>query len=336
MSSVPAAPAIDPADRVDVLVVGTVFLDVIFSGVAAAPEPGTETWATESVLCPGGIANNAVAAARLGAATCLVAPVGPDPAGDFLLRSLRGEAHLDVRVPALPGVRTPVTAAFGNGADRAMISHGRLDPVPVGELAPRLPQARACFVSLQPGGDDWFAAQRAGGARVYAGVGYDERHDWSGEVLGRLAGVDALVLNEIEALAYSGRDDVPSAAAALTDHVERVVVTCGRGGVHSASASASAAAHPPLTLPGERVAAVDATGAGDVFTSGLMCADLLGLPTEDALRFAQVCAALSVRGLGGAASAPTLTDVRTWCRDSEVPGLRRIAADLDARPAPYS
>nr|WP_279671526.1 carbohydrate kinase family protein [Flexivirga meconopsidis] len=279
----------------------------------------------------GGIANNAVAAARLGARTCLIAPVGDDPAGEFVLRTLRDQERLDVRVPALPTVTTPVTAAFGDGADRAMVSHGQLDPVPVGDLVDRLPQASACFVSLQPGGGDWFLAQRAAGARVYAGVGYDERHDWSGQVLHRLADVDVLVLNEIEALAYSGCEDVPTAAMTLTEHVERVVVTCGRGGVHSASA----AGDPPLTLPGESVPAVDATGAGDVFTSGLMYAELLGLPVESALRFAQVCAALSVRGLGGAASAPTLADVRTWCRRSGSTALHRLDAALDQRPPSY-
>ena len=58
----------------DLLLQGMVFLDIIFTGLEAMPVGGREVWADGMGSCPGGIANLAVAAARLstkeGASTC--------------------------------------------------------------------------------------------------------------------------------------------------------------------------------------------------------------------------------------------------------------------------
>ena len=52
------------------------------------------------------------------------------------------------------------------------------------------------------------------------------------------------------------------------------------------------------------VAAVDPTGAGDVFVASFMATGVLDWPIEQRLRLAGLAASLSVRTLGGAASAP--------------------------------
>ena len=54
----------DGAPEFDVFVWGTVFLDIIFTGLDRCPAPGTEEWAEGMASCPGGIANLAVAAQR--------------------------------------------------------------------------------------------------------------------------------------------------------------------------------------------------------------------------------------------------------------------------------
>ncbi len=60
----------------DLLLTGTVFQDIIFTGLPHAPEPGTEVWSEGMGSCPGGVANQAIAAARLGLRTNLAATFG--------------------------------------------------------------------------------------------------------------------------------------------------------------------------------------------------------------------------------------------------------------------
>jgi sugar/nucleoside kinase (ribokinase family) len=71
------------AEEFDVVLSGTVFLDIIFTGLPRPPAPGTEVWAEGLGSCPGGIANLAVALSRLGLRTALAAAIGEDVYGDF-------------------------------------------------------------------------------------------------------------------------------------------------------------------------------------------------------------------------------------------------------------
>lgn len=295
---------VDTATTVDALVVGTVFLDVVFSGVADA-RAGTETWADRRELCPGGIANNAVALARLGLSTGLIAPIGDDAPGELVASWLRSEPGLDLSgLVVTDGIDTPITAAFGDGSDRAFVSHGALDPVPVQSLVSGIPRSRQAFVSLRPEPCEWAAVARADGSRVFAGVGYDERHGWSHEVLENFASVDVLVLNELEATAYAREPDVEAAARSLARLVPTVVVTRGKNGSLLVDDGEGV-----ISTRGVSVTPVDATGAGDVFVSALMRATAAGMPFGQQLRFANLCAAMSVEGLAGAASAPRLSEV---------------------------
>ena len=65
----------------DLFLPGSLFFDIIFTGLPSAPQPGTEVWAEGMGSVPGGIANLAVAAARLGLATGLSAGFGDDAYG---------------------------------------------------------------------------------------------------------------------------------------------------------------------------------------------------------------------------------------------------------------
>src|SRR5690606_40600111 len=53
------------APEFDVFLAGTVFLDIVFTGLPHMPAAGTEVWAEGMGSCPGGIANLAIATSRL-------------------------------------------------------------------------------------------------------------------------------------------------------------------------------------------------------------------------------------------------------------------------------
>lgn len=71
-----AAQRQDGGPELDVFLTGTVFFDIIFIGMEGPPKQGTEVWADGMGSSPGGVANLAVAAARLGLRTGLAATFG--------------------------------------------------------------------------------------------------------------------------------------------------------------------------------------------------------------------------------------------------------------------
>src|SRR5919197_639154 len=82
------APAEAP---VDVFLAGLLFFDIVFTGLASAPLPGTGVWAKGLGTGPGGIANFAVAVRRLGLTASLAAAFGADLHGNLCHRILEDE-----------------------------------------------------------------------------------------------------------------------------------------------------------------------------------------------------------------------------------------------------
>jgi ribokinase len=95
-----------------IVVVGAAVMDQIFA-VDHVPDPGTAVQATSYQTRPGGKGLNlAVAAARLGMETHLIAPLGDDDAGARLLAYLEDEGvHTDL-VRTMPGAATPVACVL--------------------------------------------------------------------------------------------------------------------------------------------------------------------------------------------------------------------------------
>lgn len=135
-------------------------------------------------------------------------------------------------------------------------------------------------------------------------------------VLEGLAGVDVLVLNEVEATGYTRTADVEAAAEVLAGLVGTVVVTRGSAGALALDAATGAR----VDQPAPEVAVVDPTGAGDVFTGALITATVLGWDLVTRVRFAVLAASLSVQSLGGARSAPRPGDIAAALREAAPPG----------------
>ena len=127
---------------------------------------------------------------------------------------------------------------------------------------------------------------------------------------------DILVVNESELVQLSGRGvDGLRADWSLSDARERLEFR-GFSGVLVAtlgSAGASAAWRGgTVQVPGHKVAAVDATGAGDCFVGCMAAALSRGSSLEAAMRFANAAAALSVQTAGASASMPRQTEIVEW------------------------
>ncbi|MGW3101489.1 carbohydrate kinase family protein [Streptomyces sp. NPDC001100] len=300
----------------DVYLTGTVFLDIIFTGLESAPVRGTESWARGMGSSPGGVANMATALARLGLRTSLAAAFGDDHYGEYCWDALEQGEGIDLSASrSVPGWHSPVTVSMAYEGERTMVSHGH-EPPPETEFseggAPHCPpRARAAVASLTPGKQaPWVAQAASEGTRIFADVGWDETGAWDLAGLADLAHCEAFLPNAEEAMRYTGADCPRAAAHALTEHVPLAVVTLGADGAYAVDRRTGESA----SVPAIAVEALDPTGAGDVFVAGFVTGTLAGWPLADRLAFAGLTAALSVQEFGGSLSAPGWSEIGAWWR----------------------
>ncbi|MDT0270762.1 PfkB family carbohydrate kinase [Streptomyces sp. DSM 44915] len=309
-----------PADPVrDVYLTGTVFLDIIFTGLDSAPVRGTESWASGLGSSPGGVANMATALARLGLRTSLAAAFGDDMYGEYCWETLeRGEGIDLSRSRTVPGWHSPVTVSMAYEGERTMVSHGHEAPLPAAEPAAEcVPKARSAVASLVPGRpQEWIAKSAGQGSLIFADTGWDESGRWELSALPDLAHCEAFLPNAAEALRYTGAADPRAAAHALAERVPVAVVTMGADGAYGVDARTGETAHVPAIA----VEALDPTGAGDVFMAGFVTGTLAGWPLADRLALAGLTASLSVQEFGGSLSAPGWAEIAAWWH-----GVRTLA-----------
>ncbi|MFE1264254.1 carbohydrate kinase family protein [Streptomyces albogriseolus] len=295
----------------DVYLTGTVFLDIVFTGLDCAPVRGTETWARGMGSSPGGVANMATALARLGLRTSLAAAFGDDHYGEYCWDALEQGEGIDLSLSrTVPGWHSPVTVSMAYEGERTMVSHGH-EPPPEEPAPDCPPRARAAVASLTPGRSaPWIAQAARKGTRIFGDVGWDDTGAWDLAALHDLRHCEAFLPNAAEAMRYTGTDTPRTAAHALAEHVPVVVVTLGAEGAYAVDRRTGETA----SVPAIEVEALDPTGAGDVFVAGFVTGSLAGWPLADRLAFAGLTAALSVQEFGGSLSAPGWAEIAAWWR----------------------
>jgi sugar/nucleoside kinase (ribokinase family) len=312
----------------DVYLTGTVFLDIIFTGLDSAPVRGTESWARGMGSSPGGVANMATALARLGLKTSLAAAFGDDHYGEYCWDALEQGEGIDLAPSrTVPGWHSPVTVSMAYEGERTMVSHGH-EPPPEEPAPEHAPRARAAVASLTPGTRaQWIAESARAGTRIFADVGWDDTGRWDLAGLADLEHCEAFLPNADEAMRYTGADSPRAAAHALTEYVPLAVVTLGAEGAYAVDGRTGETAEVPAIA----VEALDPTGAGDVFVAGFVMGTLADWPLADRLAFAGLTAALSVQEFGGSLSAPGWAEIAAWWRrvqsvdDQDPTALRRYA-----------
>jgi sugar/nucleoside kinase (ribokinase family) len=301
---------------IDVFMSGMVFLDIVFTGLPTAPKAGTEVWATGMGSSPGGIANLAVAASRLGLRTSLAAGFGDDAYGDFCWRTLQEQEGVDLsRSRRFPEWHSPVTVSMAIDRDRSMLTHGHDLPISADEMIGRPPHSRTVIAEFSAGAGEiglptWAHLAHADGALIFADTGWDPSGTWNPSLARHLAECHAFMPNALEAMSYTRTQTPQAAVRVLADWVPLAVVTCGADGSMAIDSSTGEEAQvPPLPID-----ALDPTGAGDVFGAGLVLGTIAGWPLRERLLFAGVCAGLAVQHFGGSLAAPGWGDIVDWWR----------------------
>jgi ribokinase len=295
-----------------VFVAGSINMDVVATA-ERHPRLGETVPGREVLYFPGGKgANQAVAAAKLGAVTTLIGRVGTDTFGRDLRAFLEAQGVDLAFVRDTPDVHTgtaiitvanadntivvvPGANAFVSAADVAMAPLAKGDVV-VSQFEIPLPAIGA-----------FFERARAAGAITILNPAPALAFDRS-----LLDLVDILILNEAELglLAKAELRDTDDharfveAARSLQVGTDKVIcVTLGRRG------AVALVNGEPLIIPGRAIKALDATGAGDCFVGAVAAQLANGEPIRDAFGYANIAASICVQRMGAAPSMPTAAEV---------------------------
>lgn len=298
-----------------VVVIGSLNMDL----VTRAPRlpKGGETLIGQSftTVSGGKGANQAVAAARLGARVSMIGCVGNDAYGEALRGALLAEQVDCQAVSTVDGSSGVALIVVDDNSQNTIVivpgANGALSAEAIDRFDSVIQAADVLICQLEvPDASVGHALKRGRelGKTVIlnpAPVSRPLPSDW-------YASIDYLIPNESEASALSGLsvDSLETAQAAATRLIAmgagKVIITLGAQG--SLFADGQRFEHFPAPV----VKAVDTTAAGDTFVGGFAAALAAGQDEVQAIRFGQVAAALSVTRAGAQPSIPALSEVQAF------------------------
>lgn len=305
------------------VVLGSVNADHVLR-VPHFPRPGETLTGHGYKIVPGGKgANQAVAAARLGAPVSFIARVGDDAIGRQMRDGFAQDGidvsavELDEQLPT--GIAIIYVSDEGeNSIGISAEANGALSPAMVQRHARLIAEAHTLLLQLEVPLESVFEAARlarAQGTRVVLNPA--PARPLCAELL---ALVDLITPNQTEAELLTGirvTDEASAAQAAARFHqmgIAEVMITLGSQGVYCSDGQRQ------RLIPGFRVEAVDTTAAGDTFNGALLAAELAGADFDAAVRFAHGAAALSVTRLGAQSSIPSKTEVDAFLQAQAAQG----------------
>ncbi|MDR1419054.1 MAG: sugar kinase [Treponema sp.] len=298
--------------RFDVLAIGELNADIIFTGLKGPPVLNREigagdfrkTMGSSTALCAANLA-------RLGLAAAFCGKVGGDEDGRFMLEELR-KRNIDAGFCTVdPAAKTGVTLALNWGGDRALVTFpGVMSGFSLGDFDINiLRQARHVHAGsfflqfgLQKDLPEIFRRAREWGISTSLDAGWDDTEQWDYGIRSVLPYTDIFLPNESEALAITGESSWEAAAEKLSGLCTAAVVKRGKNGAGCVSRGNL------LEVRGiEDAPVLDTTGAGDSFNAGFIYGYLNKFSLRECLEYGNACGALCVSAAGGADA-----DLRPW------------------------
>ncbi|MNQ90793.1 Ribokinase [compost metagenome] len=299
--------------KAKIVVVGSINIDLVVKS-EHIPVAGETVTGQEFLMIPGGKgANQAVAAARLGAQVEMVGCVGGDSFGKQMLEQLANEGIGTSHVLVDPQVSTGVALIqVQDGENRITVVPGanaKVTPAHVDRAKDAFIGADVLLVQLEiPQETVLHAVQLAKqhGVKVIlnpAPAAVLPEEIWPF--------VDLVTPNETEAAILTSRQLAGTDHAGIIDELRSltksdVIITQGEKGVaYHLNGTAG-------TYPAYRVNVVDTTAAGDSFNAALAVWHGEGHSLEQAIQFAAKVGALTVSSFGAQTSLPTRQEVEQF------------------------
>jgi sugar/nucleoside kinase (ribokinase family) len=303
----------------DIVVVGDINVDLIFTGLPSLPEFKKLKHAKSMRFTLGG--SSAIFAyniARLGAVTGFVGKVGKDHLGDFLVDTLKSVGVDTSRVVRDSKLPTGVCVSMSFPHDYAMVSYpGIRESFVLQEIdLDYVKQTRHLHLSsyyLQPGLQsgclELFQCAKAAGLTTSIDPDHDPHEEWDSGIRQLLNDVDIFLPNEVEAARISRTQDLDAAMKFFDGFGHTTVIKRGSCGVSVIRG------HQVDFAPSFKVQPVDTTGAGDSFNAGYLFQHLRGGDLQKCMAWGNACGALSTRALGGTEGFPTRPEVEAFFAD---------------------
>lgn len=298
--------------RWDVVTVGEIYIDHVFSGLQDWPCPGEEVF-TRNYLreLGGGAAITACGLGLLGHKTAVFGVVGEveekwikQRFGDFQveaagLKPVRGSSGVTVSV----SVRSERSFYSYAGSNEQLS-----DYLSTEELTEELQQAAHVHFAVPL--ERRFAQTvlprlKNAGCTVSLDVGWQPEWYQKPENLQTCLEIDYFLPNRKEAECLTGKERPEEVLLGLEQlGFFHVVVKLGPDG------AAMRTGGKMLQVPSPQITVKDTTGAGDAFDAGLIDAIMSGADAQEVLRRAAICGALSTRAAGALNGLPTRQELK--------------------------
>ena len=282
----------------DLVVATPAFLDMTLVGLEGLPALGQERFAGDILRSPGGGAITAIAAARLGMRTALVAPLGGDAPGEWVRMEIEKEG---VVVSSPRTRRMPQTLVMPVGEERAMVTvdpGARSRAEDVARHDPAAVAVNLDQLDLVPDG-----------ALAYVTCGDDDARAFAHKPPAAIGRASVLFLDVGDALLLTGESTLDPALAKLADLVEMVVIP------HGAHGSVAVIAGERIeTADFDTGPVVDNTGDCDLRCAAYAWSQQRGADPVASLAWAQLYAKLATKvptATGGAVTLERLLEEGT-------------------------
>jgi sugar/nucleoside kinase (ribokinase family) len=289
----------------DVLAIGELNADLIFTGLKQAPELNREIAAekysrvlgSSTALCSANLA-------KLGLGVAFCTKVGDDENGHYVVDELKKRGIDTTHCKIDPASETGVTLALNWNRDRALVTvMGAISTFSLADFDIEiLKSAKHIHVgsfflqdALRKDLPFIFAKAREWGITTSLDAGWDDTGVWDYGIKDALKSTDIFFPNETEALHVTGAPSYEDAAKELCAYCKTAVIKRGNKGAYARSGDSWHSVDVMADIP-----VVDTTGAGDSFNAGFLYAFLKGYPLARCIEYGNACGSISVMAIGGA------------------------------------
>lgn len=304
-----------------IIVLGSINMDLV-ARVPRLPTAGETLLGQSLDTIPGGKgANQAVAAARLGAETRMIGRVGQDSFGPMLLNSLQsaGVATQEITVDTSTSSGTALIAVAQSGENQIIVvpgANGQVGETELNQLAAQIGPADILLLQFEV---PLAVVMRAAAIAHQAGatVIVDPAPAYADLPASFYPHIHILTPNQIETeqlVDFPIIDDHSADQAIQILHqrgANTVILKLGGAGVRVGTPTNT------FSVPAFSVHAVDTVAAGDAFNGGLAVALTEGKPMAEAVVWASAVAALSVTQSGAQSSLPRRARVETFLQQAK-------------------
>lgn len=286
-------------------VVGSINMDMTVK-TERIPLKGETLKGEDLKYIPGGKgANQAVAAARLGADVEMFGCVGDDSAGESLVKNLQEQGVKTEHIRTVPGIPTGLAMITVGDRDNTVIvvagTNNCVDIDYINEVRDAILECEIVLLQHEiPQETIEYVTDLCADNGVKVVLNPGPARPVRKEILEK---VTYLTPNEHETVILFGKEK--SFEELMKAYPEKLVITQGSRGVSTCLKSGET-----VLIPARKVNVVDTTGAGDTLNGAFTVAVTEGKNITDALVFANAAAGLSTEKFGAQGGMPTYEEVK--------------------------